>query len=364
MNNVLLVFSSGYNVAFHGTEKMFREYVNILSKEYNVDLLFFAHYNDRLMKEFQEMPYRNLYKVCSSADQVYFAHGFEQCIQTRYDAVIFNDNVSNYHNDRVILSMLNFSKSYKVWHSPWFVNENSASDGLKNDDNIATLFDFNIFVSHYDKQWCLDNKPYVYNEENCIVLNNILYDAVPSEVKRVREEGAPLKIVYYGRLSSDKGINDFLPVVCELINEGKNITMDLYGHLWQYAPDKNLGSIKEIEEKTEEKVKFHPYDENIKDRLGEFDLSIISPYIYTNCLVVQEMVHAGLPFLSYSDVGVLKEFKFKGNHVGKSLKDILTRIVDNRALLKDYCIDPVRYFGKFKTENSYTDIVDMVKKNA
>lgn len=358
-DSVLFVFSSGYNIHFHGTEKMLKEYIITLSAKFNIDILLFGSFNIELMKEFKDMPYRHLYRTANIADTLIVCDTFNNCTNTCYKAVIFNDNVSNFAVVSSILSCLNYKYSYKIWHSPFFTNRPGADD-LKNDDNLSSAFDYNVFVSKYDYDWSIMNKPHVYNKDNSIILNNNLLDISKIRSHNINTTNKSLKCIYYGRLSGDKRVNNFISVIYNLICEGYDITLDLYGYKYQYDKIEILGSIENIEKTTNNKIKFYEYNIDIKDKLDNYDLGIIASYLYTNSLVTQEMILAGLPILSYDDVGVLKEINFPGNNLktnfGATLKDIMA----NKYLLHKYIIDPVYLFNKFNQENTYKDIIELV----
>lgn len=345
--NVLVIFSYSFNLVYHGTEKMFVEYVNNLKQLYNVDLLYFGSEKDTVLSYFEDLEFRHIYTV-KYALKLRFSNNSYKLFNTHYRYILFNDTISPRNMLKGIMNNVSFDASLKVWHSPFFISTYSP---ITNDDKIALNMDYNIFVSHYDYNWCLNNKSNVFDKDNSIILNNNIL--TNNDCTYQIKPGLPLKIIYYGRFQHDKGVTNFLMPIYKLITEGYNIQFDLYGHYNTYKIPDEFSSIEDIEQKTSNKIKFYKFRDDIMDIITDYDVSIISPYVYTNSLATQEAVDKGMPILSYSNVGVLEELGFKGNNLGKNIINVIKDIYNDKTKLNNYIINKNSLIAKFNSENVY-----------
>jgi len=144
------------------------------------------------------------------------------------------------------------------------------------------------------------------------------YIANPINVPVIEQSHAGLKsLVYVGRLRPEKRVEWAIELASEL-----NLPLDIYGE------GLHLSALEELSEKVGAKVKFHGYQENIWEEIGNGQLVIIPSEFEGDGIVVLEALARDCPVL-LADNADLRRFGLPELNYGANAKDMANKIKNN-----------------------------------
>lgn len=168
----------------------------------------------------------------------------------------------------------------------------------------------------------------------------VIYDGVEVDKYRTPEEArkkiAQLRIVMCGAIYEGKGQKELIVAVFQLIEEGLNVCVDIYG---SSASDKYLNEIMNYVEENgiQSSVRFLGYKDNLNEVLNNYDIGIVCSKAEGFGLVTVEYLLSGLVVIA-SDTGANPELLGKGKYGllyksgdVESLKSAIRFVYSNRA---------------------------------
>ena len=159
---------------------------------------------------------------------------------------------------------------------------------------ICAVFKKIICVSEYDRQIGIKTLP-MYKDKMIAIHNGI--SDIPEEYIKTEFSGNELKIVMISRFCPQKDPYTLIFAVHELVKEGYNIKLDLYGYGQEL--DKVLNCIKN---QNDENIKYKGEISDVTPILKDYDVyALISNWEGLPIGIIEAM-RAGLPIL-VSDVG-------------------------------------------------------------
>ena len=117
-------------------------------------------------------------------------------------------------------------------------------------------------------------------------------------------EGDRFRLLYVGRLVSDKGVNDVLLLLEKLINSGKDIDLTLIGDIYPSNPSSL--SVKEVDkfrEKYKDRIEFKSYCFDIESQYPHYHLLLLPSKREGFPVCVMEANASGLPSIVYNVPG-------------------------------------------------------------
>lgn len=138
-----------------------------------------------------------------------------------------------------------------------------------------------------------------------------------------------IRLVFFGRLSAEKGLYDFVRVIEPLLSEDY-LTLDIYGEGPELTRLRNLIQELKVSRNVELKGKIDPLI--VQQRMAEYSVLVLPSTWYENApLVICEAASAGLPVL-VRDLGGAKEL---AEETKWGIANSLNSVIEIKALIDE-----------------------------
>ncbi|WP_162540245.1 glycosyltransferase, partial [Acinetobacter haemolyticus] len=177
---------------------------------------------------------------------------------------------------------------------------------------------------------------------------------------KINYDNEKFMIVSLGRYFSEKRLDHMIKAIDLIRQEYSNIQLDLYGFPDSRDGFKTFNALKKLvnDSKLDEIVYFKGYEENIKNVLGKYHISLLTSRLEGFGIALLDAMSEGVVNIAYdikygpSEIIVDGENGFLvENENIEMLAEKIKYLIKNREILSDFSRSSKNYCAKFSVEN-------------